>query len=160
MKHIKTYGKFTDGHYQIFESSEDELSIDLVKDILLSVYEDEFDYNKFEFFNYVDVVGRYQNEINFIPNSNVLYFNIDKDKWNTEGSIRIEIISNSFWSLDKYDSDKYKLFNELISEWGWRVSEPNKNKPSDAAFIYRPSQEGNRLVMDSLRKCGYSIIPN
>ena len=149
MKHLKTY--------KLFESV-DELSIDLVKDILLSVYEDEFDFNKFEFFNYVD--SRNQNEINFIPNSNVFYFNIDKDKWNSKDSIRIEIISKSFWALDKYDLDKYQLFSELISEWGWRVSEPNKDKPSDPAFIYRPSQEGNRLVMDTLRKCSYSIIPN
>ena len=58
-----------------FNESVDELSIDLVKDILLSVYEDEFDFNKFEFFNYVD--SRNQNEINFIPNSNVFYFNIN-----------------------------------------------------------------------------------
>ena len=158
MRYLKRFSETLDESSS--NESANELSIDLVKDILLSVYEDEFDYNKFEFFNYVDVVGRYQNEINFIPNSNVLYFNIDKDKWNTEGSIRIEIISNSFWSLDKYDSDKYQLFNELISEWGWKVSEPNKNKPSDAAFIYRPSQEGNRLIIDSLRKCEYSIIPN
>ena len=150
-----------------FNESLNVLSIDLVKDILLSVYEEEFDSHKFEFFNYVDVVGRYQNEIDFIPNQNVLYFNVDKDKWNSapkssgiEGSIRIEIISSSFWALDKYDLDKYQLFSELISEWGWRVSEPNKNKPSDAAYIYRPSQEGNRLVIDTLRKCGYSIIPN
>ena len=144
-----------------FNESVNELSIDLVKDILLSVYE-EFDSNKFEFFNYVDSVGRYQNEIDFIPNQNVIYFNLDKDKWNTEGSIRIEIISKSFWTLDKYDLDKYQLFTELISEWGWRVLEPNKDKPSDAAFIYRPNREGNGLglALDSLRKCSYSIIPN
>jgi len=141
-----------------FNESVDELSIDLVKDILLSVYEDEFDFNKFEFFNYVD--SRNQNEINFIPNSNVFYFNINKDKWNSKGSIRIEIISKSFWALDKYDLDKYQLFSELISEWGWRVSEPSKYKPSDAAFIYRPRQDGAHLVMDTLRKCSYSIIPN
>jgi hypothetical protein len=152
MKYLSTY--------KLFESSDDELSIDLVKEIIFSVYEDDFDNHKFEFFNYVNSVGGYQNEIDFIPNSNVIYFNIDKDKWNTKGSIRIEIISNSVWSLDKYDSDKYKLFSELISEWGWRVSEPNKNKPSEAAYIYRPSQEGDRVVIDTLRRCGYSIIPN
>ena len=158
MKHLKTY--------KLFESV-DELSIDLVKDILLSVYEDEFDFNKFEFFNYVD--SRNQNEINFIPNSNVFYFNINKDskgfngpfgRYQVAGPVRIEIISKSFWTLDNYDLDKYQLFTELISEWGWRVSEPSKYKPSDAAFIYRPRQDGGHLVMDSLRKCSYSIIPN
>ena len=159
-----------------FNESVNELSIDLVKDILLSVYEDEFDCNKFEFFNYVDVVGRSvsipsnnKNEINFIPNQNVIYFNVDNDKWNSKGSIRIETISKflsgsskgiAFWALDKYDSDKYQLFSELISEWGWRFLEPNKDKPSDAAFIYRPNREGNGLALDSLRKCSYSIIPN
>lgn len=142
---------------EINESKED-LSIDMVKDILLSVYEEEFDSHKFEFFNYVE--SRNQNEINFIPNKDCFYFNVSKDKWNTEGSIRFEIISVSFWALDKYDLDKYQLFNELISEWGWRVSEPNKNKPSDPAFIYRPRNDGGHLVMDTLRKCSYSIIPN
>lgn len=138
--------------------SKEELSIDMVKDILLSVYEEEFDSHKFEFFNYVE--SRNANEINFIPNKDCFYFNISKDKWNTEGSIRFEIVSVSFWSLDKYDLDKYQLFSELISEWGWRVSEPSKYKPSDAAFIYRPRNEGGHLVMDTLRKCSYSIIPN
>jgi hypothetical protein len=153
MKYLSTY--------KLFESSDNELSIDLVKEIIFSVYEDDFDNHKFEFFNYVNSVGGYQNEIDFIPNSNVIYFNIDKDKWNTKGSIRIEIISNSVWSLDKYDSDKYKLFSELISEWGWRVSEPNKNKPSEAAYIYRPHTHHEvRVVLDTFRRCVYSIIPN
>ena len=182
MRYLKRFSETLDESSSNESSTnEDELSIDLVKDILFSVYEDEFDSHKFEFFNYVDVVGRsvsipsneirnfYPKKINFIPNQNVIYFNVDKDKWNTEGSIRIELIQvlfNDFskgvlfWTIDKYDLDKYQLFTELISEWGWRVLEPNKDKPSDATSIYRPNREGNGLALDSLRKCSYSIIPN
>jgi hypothetical protein len=140
-----------------FNESKEDLSIDMIKDILLSVYEDEFDFNKFEFF---DFIGTDLNQINFTPNDNCYYFNVSKDKWNTEGSIRIKIISTSFWALDKYDLDKYNLLSELISDWGWRISEPSKHQPSTAAMILHPSREGNRMVYNSFREVQYSIIPN
>jgi hypothetical protein len=36
MKHLKTYGRFTDVHYKVFESNNDD-SIQTVKDILLPI---------------------------------------------------------------------------------------------------------------------------
>lgn len=55
MKHIKTYGKFTDGHYQIFEASSDEVRDDIIdifaelqdNGLTVSVMKENYDGSRF-----------------------------------------------------------------------------------------------------------------
>lgn len=153
MRYLKTY--------KIFESTQ-ELSVDLVKDILLSIYEQEFDSHRFEFFER----KKEGYEIDFIPEDKVIYFNIEKDTVNKEGSIKISVLCKPLPNLrhdilTSHSEEKINELNNILLEYKYHLSKPPSHRPHDACFVLHPSRDNvNNLVYTTLRESRYSVIPN
>lgn len=153
MRYLKTY--------KIFESTQ-ELSVDLVKDILLSIYEQEFDSHRFEFFER----KKEGYEIDFIPEDKVIYFNIEKDTVNKEGSIKISVLCKPLPNsrhdiLTSHSEEKINELNNILLEYEYHLSKPPSHRPHDACFVLHPSRDNvNNLVYTTLRESRYSVIPN
>lgn len=150
MKHLKSY--------KIFEANSiqpEDLTINLVKDIILSLYEEEFDSHKFEFFER----KKEGYEIDFIPEDTVIYFNISM----VYDLIRISVLCKKMTRFDiltNHSEEKINELSSILSEYGYHLSKPAEHKPHDACFVLHPNNDNANLVYTTLRESKYSIIPN
>lgn len=155
----------------IIKESSEVLTPQTVKDILLSVYEKEFDSYRFRFFDrpktdeYSKSVKHFYGVIDFIPEDRIVYLNIEQDTVNKTGSIKISALTKTIFLgndniLSGWDDEKLEEFESVLSEYGYYLSTPPKHRPTDACTVLHPSQEGNRLVYNYLRESRYSVIPN
>lgn len=154
---------------EVVKESSEVLTPQMVKDILLSVYEEEFDSYRFRFFNRPPKSEGYQTHntfgIDFIPEDRKVYFNIEQDDVNKPGSIKISALTKTIFLgndniLSGWDNEKLEEFESILSDYGYHLSSPPKHRPTDACYVLHPSGDGNRLVMNTMRESRYSIIPN
>jgi hypothetical protein len=136
----------------IIDESSEVLTPQGVKDILLSVYEKEFDSYRFRFFDRVNKqIKGYQ--IDFTPDNRTFYFSIEQD--NISGGIKISLINKLGHDILS-GHEKIEEFESILDYYGYHLSTPSKKKPSDACFVLHPSVDGN-LVLSAMRESKYYI---
>lgn len=165
-KTLKDISAFKIVFYQnidhIIKESSEVLTPQTVKDILLSIYEEEFDSYRFRFFDRPKSEGY---EIDFVPEDRIVYFNIEQDDVNKSGSVKISTLTKTIFLgndniLSGWNDEKIEEFESILSDYGYHLLSPPKNRPTSACYVLHPSAEGTRLVMNTMRESRYSVIPN
>ena len=167
-----------------FNESVQDLSIQTVKDILLDIYEEEFDSSKFRFIEFntssehkpmmsIDYIDSY-------PEKEIIYLNILKD--NESGSIKISALISKYTVipdalagksdlLSAWNSEKLDELESTMSYYGYNFSRPPKAPPTNSSLrigcvnsfgvaypiVDERDRTRTRLSYDTMRESRYIV---